>query len=142
MVRHFPTIGCAALLLAGCNPDPRETEINTRLKSPDGKLEAVYAEDISGGPATGVSEDVYIVEPNRFPRIVDRVLTQECIHDLRLTWESARTLRISYWAYANMQIEPERDQPDVRWIPWLWGKSPEGQVQVRIDQQVVPGNRC
>lgn len=33
------------LMRTGCNPTPDEAQIDARVLSPDGKLEAVYAED-------------------------------------------------------------------------------------------------
>ncbi len=126
----------------GVQPHSIGNANQARLNSPSGKLQAVYAEDLSGGPATGVSEDVYIVEPGHFPRVADRVYSQECVHDLSVAWEASRTLRISYSVSAGMHVKAERERPATWWAPWLWAPSPAGQVQVQLVQHVVPGNDC
>jgi hypothetical protein len=138
---HSSFVVCATLLLGSCNPDPRETQINSRLRSPDQRREAIYAEDLSGGAATGVSEDIYIVEPARVPRIADRVFSRECVRDVQIAWEGPKILRISYTAAAGLHYAPKPDAPFI-WAPWLWHNSAASAVQVRVVQSVVPGNSC
>jgi hypothetical protein len=85
------------LVLAGCSPDPRDTQIVSRIKSPDGRLEAIYADDIGGGAAVGTTEEVFVVEPGRtFPRLSERVFSAECARAVNVAWEGPRTLRIAY----------------------------------------------
>ena len=132
----------STLLLGGCNPDSKETQINARLRSPDGKLEAVYAEDLSGGPATGVSEDVYIVPPGRFPRLVDRVFSNECVHDLALRWTTKSDLNLSYSISADIHEDVRRPSL-IWWAPWLWSPSPAAAVRLHLERMAAPaGSGC
>jgi hypothetical protein len=105
-------------------------------------IEAVYSEDLSGGPATGVSEDVYIVPRGQFPRLVDRVFSNECVDDVKLRWLSDRTLEISYSVPRNIHEDTSRATPDVWWAPWLWGKSPSGNVRIHLTRTLLSWNGC
>jgi hypothetical protein len=107
--------GCMAMLLSAGDPDPAETQINARVPSPDGKLVAVHAEDLSGGPATGASEDVYALEGSGPLRYADRIFSSECIHDLKLEWEGPRRLRITYDILAD--LHGERGYAGPWWSP-------------------------
>jgi hypothetical protein len=130
-------------MVTGCDPSPRETNIDTRVRSPDGGLEAVFAEDLSGGPATGTSMDVYIVAPGHFPRLVDRVFSNECVHDVQLRWLSPRALQVNYAVGADIHEDTSRATPSVWWAPWLWGKSQSSLVSLRLKRTIFPaGNGC
>ena len=143
---EYPKSAHLCLLLglgvSGCNPTPSQTQINTRLLSPDRKLEAVYAEDLSGGPATGVYQDVYVVNAGQFPRISDRVFGNECVRDVTLRWEGSKILKVSYSVSADIQENEGRDSPS--WFPpWLSASSPANGVQVLFFRNQLPaGSGC
>ncbi len=126
------------VIVGGCDPTHNTTQINARLPSPDHAIEAVYSEDFGGGPALGVSEDVYAVWPGRFPRLIDRLFTNECVHDVKLRWETARKLEISYSVGADIHEDTQRAAPSVRRMPWLWGSSPSPQVEVHLNRTLTP----
>ena len=128
--------------LGGCQPDPRETLIKSKLRPPSGKLTAIYAEDLGGGPATGVSEDVYIVDGDRFPRIADRVFSNECVHNVSLAWEGPKSIRIEYDVSQN--IHEDTGRPGPNGLPlWLWGSSPSQSINVHLVRHITPlGNGC
>lgn len=131
------------VMMSACDPNPRDTHIDTRLRSPDGKLEAVFAEDLGGGPATGTSMDVYVVTPGRFPRLVDRVFSNECVQNVHLNWLNARTLQVSYTVGADVHESTVRATPNVWWAPWLWGHSPSSSVALTLRRTILPaGNGC
>ena len=130
----------ASASLGGCQPDPHETQINAKLKSPDGKLTAIYAEDLGGGPATGVSEDVYIVDGDRFPRLADRVFSNECVQNVRLAWGQASTLRIDYDAGRDVQVDVRRHNWSI--FPWLWGSSPASNIKVNLVRHITNSGGC
>lgn len=104
MTKRFLLI--ALFTLCGCNPSPATTDIHERLRSPDGKIEAIYAEDLSGGPATGVSEDIYVVRAGQFPRLADRVFSNECVHNLKMDWTGNKRLAIRY-SVGSVTCSPE-----------------------------------
>lgn len=124
--------------LAGCGPDPNETQINARVKSPDGNLVAIYAEDLSGGPATGVSEDVYVTLGARFPQTADRVFSNECVHQIALSWEGPRRLRISYDVASDIHENTGLGRP---W--WaMWDQGLVHGVQVHLVRHLTPATRA
>ena len=134
-VRATLAIACS-LLAAGCNPNHWDTQINARLPSPSGRMEALYSEDFGGGPATGVSEDVHILDTGRFPRLIDRVFTNECVHDVKLRWTDDRNLGIHYEVASDIHEDTQRATPSVWWAPWLWGSSPSGLVNVHLERLI------
>jgi len=97
----------AVLALGGCGPNPRDTQILAKILSPDGKLEAIYAVDAGGGAAVGTTEEVFVVQPGAFPRLDERVFSEECAHDISLTWEAPRTLKVSYQMGSDIQDDAE-----------------------------------
>lgn len=133
-------LGLLGACLGGCQPDPKETQINAKVRSPDGKLTAIYAEDLSGGPATGVSEDIYIIDGDRFPRIEDRVFSNECMHDIRLAWGTPSTLRIDYAVPRGTHEDTERAGRSL-W-PWLWHASPAESVRVEFVRHQLGQGGC
>lgn len=141
MTKRFLLIG--SLALCGCNPSPATTDIHNRLRSPDGKIEALYAEDLSGGPATGVSEDIYVVHAGQFPRLADRVFSNECVHNLNMHWTGNRRLAISYSVGSEIHEHQGRDDPQTWQYPWLWGESPSSTVLLSFSRIVLKGgNDC
>ena len=128
--------------LGGCQPDPSETQINTKLRSPSGALTAIYAQDLGGGPATGVSEDVYMVDGNHFPRGADRVFSSECIHNLRLAWDGPTSVRIEY--DVAQDVHEDTGRPGPNGLPlWLWGSSPSKSTRVHLVRHITPpGDDC
>jgi hypothetical protein len=96
----------SGLGMGGCAPDPGETQINARVRSPDGKLEAIYADDLGGGAATGAIEEVFVVEPGASPSLGERVFSMECAHEIALAWSSPRTLTVSYATGADAKDGP------------------------------------
>lgn len=88
----------AAAALTACNPEPDKTRIVARIEAPDGTRDAVYVEDMSGGATVGPSEDVYVVPKGRFPRLADRVFSQEGICNLKVRWLNNQAIQIAYSA--------------------------------------------
>ena len=132
--------GVALCSLVACDPDPNETLVHTRLTSPDHKLTAVYAEDISGGPATGVSEDVYVLDGDHPLRISDRVFTNECVENVGLAWEANGTLRISYDVGADIHEDTGYGGPS---YPWTRPDHPPVHgIKVHLVRRVHPGGYC
>ena len=141
-MRHSLVFLMLGVSLTACQPEPSTTDIHVKLRSPDGRLTAIYSEDLSGGPATGVSEDVYIVDGERFPRVADRVFSNECVHKLRIAWEGPSTIRIEYEVGRDIHEDISRDGPQ-RTLPWLWEDSPAKGVRVRLVRHLMPaGNGC
>jgi hypothetical protein len=91
--------------------------IDQTLISPDGRLRAVSLEDLSGGPATGVSQDVYIERGSTsFFRYRDRVFSEECIQNFAARWIGPRTLRVSYTVGYGGSNHDGVDRPPI----WVW----------------------
>ena len=130
----------SVLVLGGCSPDPRDTQIVNRIKSPDGRLEAIYADDVGGGPAVGTTEEVFVVGSGEmFPNLNERVFSAECAHAIQLTWEGPRRLRISYQMASDIAGGPGL-KPSLFSIfssgYWIYGH-PHG-VQLRFDRSPPP----
>lgn len=87
-----------AFLTCACSPDQQYLSIKQVAKGPDGLLTAAYVEDTSGGAAVGTGFDVYIFEGERPKSYSDRVFSDECVTDVRVSWVGPRELRISYGA--------------------------------------------
>ncbi len=117
MRMHSCWIMAAALAgtmaLGGCEPDPSETQINARIKSPDGRLEAVYADNLSGGAAVGATEEVFVVLRGRSPRLHDRVFSKECVHNLQMAWDKVGALHIGYDLSPDIRENPELSKPSI-----------------------------
>lgn len=88
----------SAAALSACDPDPTGLRIVSRVPSPDGMREAIYAEDMSGGATVGPSEDIYIVAKGRLPRLKNRVFSEERVCHLRVRWLSNHAIGIGYSA--------------------------------------------
>ena len=110
----------------------------------DGKWRAVHVEDLSGGPMTGTSDDIYVVEPSsrRF-QFKDRVFSAECVQNVTARWIDPRTLKVEFTsgdapAISGLQPEPH--------LPWLHGRSDEMKkrdpVKVTQVRHLVRGNLC
>jgi len=129
----------------GCAPDPKDTQIDTRVLSPDGRLEAIHANDLGGGAATGVVEEVFIVAAGAFPSVNERVLSEECIHDITLTWEGPRSLKVSYHIRADIPEDGQLHQPSLASLfsSAYWTYRHPHDVQVHLVRQVTPaGGGC
>ena len=87
---------CTGMLLGGCSPAANDFVVHRRLRSPDGKLDAIFAEYVGGGPAVGVDQQVYLVEAGSPIRMEDRIFSGDHISSLMITWHSPRTLQIAY----------------------------------------------
>ncbi len=131
-----------ALTLGGCAraPDPRDTEVNLRVRSPDGKLDAIYAEDVGGGPAVGVTEEIFVAKPGVFPDMKGRVFSEECVHNIALTWETPRRLRISYDIGSDVREDPRLHKPSVFSVfssaYWTFG-NPHG-TEIHFIRRLMP----
>jgi hypothetical protein len=125
----------AMLCLAACRPDANETPIVSTAKSPDGRLTAIYATDIGGGAAVGISQEVYVQAHQGPLKFSDRVFSSECVDDLSLAWQSPRDLIIQY------RVSPANHNSDTAFAgPW-WSvehKPPHG-VRVHLVRRVSPG---
>jgi hypothetical protein len=126
--------------LCGCEPDPTDTQINARVRSPDGNLEAIYAEDIGGGAAVGVTEEVFVVTPRAFPHLSERVFSEECAHNIAMTWEAPRTLRVSYDLSAGISEAPSLHKPSVFSIfaSSYWTFDHPHEIQVHLTRHPTP----
>jgi hypothetical protein len=136
----FFAVALLTASLCGCQPEPKETQINLKVRSPDGKLTAIYAEDLGGGPATGVYEEIYIVEGNRFPRLEDRVFSNECVYDIHLMWVSPTTLRVNYSVPQGIQDDTQREGLFI-W-PWLRHPSPASHVRLQFVRHQLARTGC
>ena len=119
------------------------------LPSPDGSVKAIHAEDLSGGPMTGTSEDVYLVGASKFPAkptflaYQDRAFSIECIHDLNMRWTAPHTLQIDYSVIdGSRKDKPFGPQP----LPIFHGQQDDWKrtdpVKVIVFKHVTPGPFC
>jgi hypothetical protein len=138
--RFAASIVAATLALGSCAPTQKNTQINTRIKSPDGMLEAIYAEDIGGGPAVGVTEEVFVVQRGAFPHLNERVFSEECVRNISLTWERPRTLRVSYDIGSDTREDSELAKPSLFSIfsSGYWTYSHPHGTQVRLARRRTP----
>lgn len=105
-----------ALLLIGmslsaCAPDPHSTRIITRVASPNGQLEAIYAEDLSGGATVGPSEDVYVVAKGGSPTYRARLFSAERTCNLKVSWRSGEVVEIGYYARRPLPDDARSEGP-------------------------------
>jgi len=140
-IRLAASLVVASVLgLGGCNPNPKDTQIIARIRSPDGRLEAIYAADVGGGAAVGTTEEVFVVEPGAFPRLKERVFSEECVHNIVLTWETLRTLRIGYDIGSDIREDTGVAKPSILSVfssgYWTYGH-PHG-TQVRLARVLTP----
>lgn len=96
----------SAAMLSTCGPDPTSTRIISRIASPDGTREAVYAEDVTGGATVGPSEEIYVVAKGASPRLRDRVFSQERVCKLRVRWLNNVAIEIGYLARRAVAPDP------------------------------------
>ncbi|HWF77275.1 MAG TPA: hypothetical protein VN694_08865 [Caulobacteraceae bacterium] len=130
------------LVLCGCSPKPDDTDIIARIKSPDGTLEALYADDVGGGAAVGTTQEVFVVKSGEaFPALTERVFSAECAHEIALAWEGPKTLRVSYQMAPNVSEGPGL-RPSLSSIfssgYWIYS-DPHG-VQVHFARSATPDN--
>jgi hypothetical protein len=92
-------ISAAALgFMGGCAKAPEDFTILTTTPAPAGDIRALLVEDRSGGPATGVSYDVYLIRNGERLRFHNRVFGKEEIENVRLRWTTPRRLLVTYFA--------------------------------------------
>jgi hypothetical protein len=103
----------ASLTLCGCDPEKNDTQVVARIKSPDGKLEAIHAYDIGGGPAVGTSDEIFIVATGTFPRLSERIFSKECVHGMGLSWSSNRKLSVTYHISSDIQDGAKMLRPSI-----------------------------
>jgi hypothetical protein len=109
-------------------------QIGQVLTSPDRELRAVVLWDLSGGPMTGASQDVYIErEPTSFFRYRDRVFAMECIQHFAARWSGPGTLTISYTVGQDALGDDGVERSSV----WL-GASAVRQVKIVVVRNLVP----
>jgi hypothetical protein len=120
-------------------------QVEQTLPSPDGAWQAVYAADLSGGPMTGTSQDVYLLrqQPGSALFFKDRMFSLECIQDFKMRWIGRRTLQASYVdgdQYPNGGLLPREHLPlfHDRQDEWRF-TDPVKLVEVR---RIVHGNLC
>jgi hypothetical protein len=92
------TLAVAAVtsLLVSCSVDATENDVIARAASPDGAGEAVLAEFHGGGPAVGVSADVYVHAVGAPIKYADRVFHSECASHITMRWRDTHTLTVTY----------------------------------------------
>ena len=120
----------AALLTSACSPDQQYLHFEQREKSPDGSLTAAYVEDTSGGAAVGTGFDVYVFAGTKPTTYSDRVFSDECVTDVRISWLGPKELRISYGARAGHQITSSPGP----W--WNFGRRFSHDVTIRLVSHV------
>ena len=138
----------ASLMLGGCvprQPRPSDTQIVTRIKSPDGTLEAIYAEDVGGGAAVGTTEEVFIVPPGAFPRLKERVFSEECARDIALRWQGSRALVVDYTSASDAREHTRPYGPSPLSLISLlssgyWTFSEPHGAQIRFIRRIAPAN--
>lgn len=139
---------CAALgslALGGCDPVPNETQIVSRARSPDGKLEAIHALDVGGGAAVGTTEEIFIVNRGNFPRLKERVFSKECAHNLEVRWVSSQQLEVTYRIASDIRDGSEMIRPSLFSIlsSGYWTYKRPHDVKVQIRSTLAPaGSGC
>ena len=109
----------SATLLSACEPDPRSTRIVSRITSPDGTRDAIYAEDMGGGATVGPSENVYVVAKGDSPRLESRVFSHERVCNLAVRWLNIDAIHIEYSAskpLADSPIVGRRVEVQTKWL--------------------------
>ena len=138
----------ATVAVSGCAPQvirPADTQINSRAKSPGGTLEALYADDIGGGAAVGATEEVFVVERGGFPKLRERVFSEECVHNLTTRWSAPRDLAISYDVAADFHehSHPYGPSPLSIFSSAYWTFSHPHGVQVHFKRNLTaPAGGC
>lgn len=84
--------------LSGCGYNPKNERVIARATSPNGQLEAVHAEDRSGGATIATSEDLFVVEPGAPFDMSDRIATLEGVCHLKIKWLTNDVVEVSYYA--------------------------------------------
>jgi hypothetical protein len=121
--------GVPPLVRAGTN----DVQIDQTLTSPDGRLRAVVLDDLSGGPATGASKDIYVLpHADLFFPYADRIFSLECSEDFRVRWVGPRTLEVSYKVGQDGLTGDGVYQPP----PWTLRRLANS-VKVRVIREVV-----
>ena len=124
-----------ALLLCGCGPDPKYLHVVQATKSPDGGLTAAYVEDTQGGAAVGTGQDVYVFEGSSPTRYADRVFSDECVKDVRVSWLQPKVLQIAYGARLGHRTLSASGP----W--WTFGHVPHG-LTIRLAPHPTDSTYC
>jgi hypothetical protein len=138
----------SVLVLSGCGPQvirPINTQITSRVQSSDGALEAVYANDIGGGAAVGATEEVFVVKTGTFPKLRERVFSDECVHNLSARWIAPRDIAISYDIASDLpeHSHPYRPSPLTFFSGAYWTFSHPHGVQVHFERNLTaPSAGC
>ena len=120
-----------AAAISGCSPNPRDLHEVQRARSPDGSLTAAYLEDTGGGAAVGTGEDVYVFSGTAPNSYSDRVFSEECVTDLRVSWLGPKDLQISYGIRKG-------ERASVRAGPWwTFGMERHRDVKVHLTPHFV-----
>lgn len=131
----LPLLAAIMLFVGGCAPDPDYLHVVQQAKSPDGLLTASYVEDTQGGAMVGTGQDVYVFSGSGPTRYSDRVFSEECITDVRVSWLGPKELRIAYGAGAA-HIPSRSAGP---W--WTFGHVPHG-LTIHLAPHTVDGSYC
>lgn len=120
----------AAFLTCACSPNQQYLDVKQVEKSPDGLLTAAYIADTSGGAAVGTGFDVYIFKGTRPTSYSDRVFSDECVADVRISWVSRKELEISYGAREGHVVTASPSP----W--WNFGRTVSHGVMIRLAPHV------
>jgi hypothetical protein len=112
----FLAIATLVVATSGCSPDSRNLREVQRARSPNGLLTAAYVEDTGGGAAVGTGQDVYVFSGKTPTSYAERVFSEECVTDVRISWMGPKDLQISY-GIRNGERASVREAP---W--WAFGK--------------------
>ena len=82
--------------LCGCGYDPSDFDVLKTVLSPDAQMEASVVVFHGGGPAVGVSEQVFVRKVGNPMRLSDRVFAGERVCDLSATWQVDGSLLVQY----------------------------------------------
>jgi hypothetical protein len=108
-----------ALLGGGCHVllDPCENELVARMPSPDGRHDAVvFIRDC--GATTGFSTQLSITAPGKVPHQAGTTFIVDDKVDVHATWQSARSLRITFPASAHvLRREPRAGDIAISYAP-------------------------
>jgi hypothetical protein len=136
-----------AVALGGCGPngpDPTDTQILARIKSPDGTLEAVLANDVGGGAAVGTLHEVFVTKTGDFPIQTEKVLGKECVRNISIEWEAPRVLKVEYDEGSDIPDESALEHPSTSsmFSSAYWVYSHPHGTDVRLRRHLTPPNGC
>lgn len=102
-MNRFTQIVAAGLLasvlgLSACDPGSDSTQVIARVVSPDGRRDAVHAQDLSGGATVASIDEVFVVDRGAPLRMSERVATLERVCRLDVRWLDNDLVEITYFA--------------------------------------------